>query len=435
MSRTNAPLDPAQVSALLAERVPRQVRTLSRVLKEAGHRSWIVGGCVRDAALSLLWPEHQTRQGDWDMATSALPEQVQGLFKRVIPTGIQHGTVTVVMGGEHFEVTTLRGERGHSDGRRPDEVFFVEDLTQDLLRRDFTVNAIAYDVDAGELSDPFGGLEDAERRLIRAVGEPLRRFEEDGLRVLRAARFCATLGFELEQGTREAMKPSLESFEKVAFERIRDEWFKALSSPAPGRFLRVIRDEGMLQQSAPELLEEEPSFEETLRCLEAAPTDPLLRIALWTARAAPGAERALAQRLRLSKVETGRLLRLVQFAQLPSELLRNPPAADLRRYLARVGRDALEDVLTMQRVQGGAGPDSEHAAQLETIQRRLREVAASEAPLTLKELAVQGGDLIEDGVPPGPAVGQMLTALLDAALEDPALNERAKLLARAREER
>lgn len=425
MSGQQPRLDPAQVSALLTQRAPREVRTISRVLGEAGHRSWIVGGCVRDAALSLLFPERPPRQGDWDMATTARPEQVQKLFRRVIPTGIQHGTVTIVLGGQHFEVTTLRGERGHSDGRRPDEVFFVEDLREDLLRRDFTVNAIAYDLEAAELSDPFGGLGDAERGLIRAVGQALRRFEEDGLRVLRGARFCATLGFELEAATRDAMAPSLGSFDKVAFERIRDEWFKALSSSAPSRFARVVAEQGMLERSAPELQQEGAPWEQTLQLVDAAPPDPLLRLALWTARTTPDAARELASRFRLSKQERGRLVCLVEHAHLPSELHSEPPAAELRRYLARVGRDAIEEVLTMQSLMG--------AAPLAQVHRELRKVAESDAPLSLKELAVQGGDLIADGLPPGPAVGQTLQALLEATLKDPQLNERAALLTRARE--
>ena len=186
------------ISAELHAALPRDVRTVCHVLHEAGESAWVVGGSVRDVIAGR-------EPGDWDVATTAVPDRAIELFHRVIPTGVQHGTVTVLVGGRGIEVTTLRGDGAYSDGRRPDRVRFLGDIREDLARRDFTVNAIAYDPAAGRLHDPFDGAGDIERRLLRAVGDPPARFAEDSLRVLRGARFAATLGFRVEPATRDAI--------------------------------------------------------------------------------------------------------------------------------------------------------------------------------------------------------------------------------------
>jgi tRNA nucleotidyltransferase (CCA-adding enzyme) len=252
------------------------------VLDRDGEEARVVGGAVRNALLGEPIAE-------FDVATTALPEEV---VRRVgaagfkpVPTGIEHGTVTVVLGHKHFEVTTLRGERGFSDGRRPDEVFFVDDLQKDLARRDFTVNAIAFDLEHPAIIDPFDGRGDLERGLLRAVGDPLQRFSEDGLRVLRCARFAATLGLEVEEATRQAMRPSLESFAKVAGERVHDEWLKALASPAPSRAFSLLRSEGLLAITCADIFPEgnavmDRAYAEACERLDRAPADPILRLAL-----------------------------------------------------------------------------------------------------------------------------------------------------------
>ena len=179
---------------ILRQQIARPVLDICKELRSAGERAWVVGGCVRDTLRG-------EPVNDWDVATTARPKKVQKVFQKVIPTGIDHGTVTVLWKGQPFEVTTLRGEGAYSDGRRPDHVVFVEDIDRDLARRDFTVNALAYDPVDGQLVDPFGGLTDMQDKVLRAVGEPSERFQEDGLRILRGARFVATLDFELEPGT------------------------------------------------------------------------------------------------------------------------------------------------------------------------------------------------------------------------------------------
>ena len=226
--------------------VPKDVCSLCRSLKEAGYRGWIVGGCTRDLLL-------EREVHDWDIATDAHPEQVSRVFRRVIPTGIKHGTVTVLINGVGYEVTTLRGEGTYSDGRHPDSVSFVEDIDDDLARRDFTVNAIAYDPLEDTWTDPFGGRQDLEARIIRAVGEPLERFDEDGLRILRAARFVATLGFELDPATQQAMAERMSKLRCVSYERVRDELLKTLVSDQPSRGLRIMQQTGAFEAVLPEL--------------------------------------------------------------------------------------------------------------------------------------------------------------------------------------
>ncbi len=424
----------------LKRSIPDEVRSLSRTLAKAGFRSWVVGGSVRDIASSALQDERPEVIGDWDLATDARPEDTQKLFRKVIPTGVKHGTVTVVLNRQHFEITTLRGEKGHSDGRRPDEVYFVNDLEEDLARRDFTVNAMAFDVESSEFFDPFSGLDDLKSGLIRAVGEPERRFEEDGLRVLRCARFCSTLKFEIEPKTASAIRPSLSSFEKVAQERVADEWFKALGGAAPSRFFRAIREHGMLDITAPELWSSKDtflSFDETLARIDQASLSPMLRLGLFVragtrSETDPGSvARDFAARLRLSKDQTQTLARLCSFAELPPDVTQDASGYTARVFLGQVGR---QDAPEMLRFIELARPTSTGSADLERGVARLRAELDSGAPLSLKELAVTGADLIaEAGIEKGPRLGQVLSGLLQATLRDPSLNRRDALLRLATE--
>lgn len=430
----------------LSRAVPTQVRAISRTLQEAGHRSWIVGGSVRDIALAVERGVEPTRRGDWDMCTDARPEHVQKLFRKVIPTGIEHGTVTIVLDGEHFEVTTLRGEKGHSDGRRPDEVFFVSDLDEDLARRDFTVNAMAFDVDARSFHDPFAGLADLSARVLRAVGAPRERFFEDGLRVLRCARFCASLDFSIEEETAAAIRPSLASFEKVANERVRDEWFKALGSQRPSRFLEVVRSHGMLAITAPEVWPDASaapqgvSFQEVLARIDDSPRDVVLRLALFvwggtpaTGEGAHPSGVTLPDRFRLSRQEATRLRLLLDAGSLPPDLVASPEPLAARRWLARVGRAEALDALAMQLLARTAGVSREA---VESAHAVLREELASGHPLSVRELAVTGGDLMrEAAIPKGPKVGQILGLLLEHVLETPEDNVPERLIELARRAR
>src|SRR5438067_351841 len=232
-----------------AKAVPADVMALLRALRGAGKQAWLAGGAVRDL---LLGKSAQ----DFDVATDALPEEVVKLFPRVIPTGMQHGTVTVLTGQHNVEVTTFRGEGPYLDGRRPSAVTFLGDVDGDLARRDFTVNAMAWDPVDGALRDPFSGADDLRHCRLRAVGDPLARFREDGLRPLRAVRFACTLRLALDPATRRAIPATLEIFSKVAMERVREELIKLLLRGAPAsRGLRLLLRTGLLARIIPELLD------------------------------------------------------------------------------------------------------------------------------------------------------------------------------------
>jgi tRNA nucleotidyltransferase (CCA-adding enzyme) len=444
--------------------VPSEVRELCQRLKEAGHRSWIVGGCVRDELLrqSAL---HEAR-GDWDIATSARPEQVQKLFRRVIPTGIQHGTVTVLMGKDQYEVTTLRGETTYSDGRRPDAVYFVDDIKDDLARRDFTINAIAYDVLEDRLLDPFDGAGDLSRRTLRAVGNPAERFAEDGLRVLRGARFVATLDVALDPATASAIEPSLDSYRKVSAERIRDEWQKTMRAKRPSRAFEVMKDHGMLTITAPEMLEsvgcEQNKYHaydvwgHAMSCLDSAPPAPVLRIAALLHDVGKPRSRAFSDktsdytfyeherigaemvepmlaRLRFSNEERQHITALVRHHLVCYD--ESWSDAAVRRWIQRVTPELVPDLYLLNEadVRGKGRDCSPDLAALAALKERVAAVLAAGAALSVRDLKVDGRVLMQElGLKPGPDLGRILKTLLDEVVEDPSKNERAVLLERAR---
>ena len=446
----------------LERAVPATVLKLCRHLRDRGFRAWLVGGCVRDELLrssSISTAEH-----DWDLATDARPEQVQACFRRVIPTGIQHGTVTVLLDGNGYEVTTLRGETTYTDGRHPDSVYFVRDLEQDLARRDFTVNAMAYEPLGGALIDPHGGYSDLQAHTLRAVGDPRARFGEDGLRVLRAARFAATLEFEVEERTLAAIEPSLQSYRQVSPERIRDEWMKCLVARQPSRGYRIMLNHGMLAVTAPELAAclGRPAgapgdlWEHSLRCLDACRSDPLLRLAALlhdVGKAHLGQESAnvdagfpghdvvgsqlaagLLGRLRVSNRERDQVVQLVAH-----HTVRYEPSWDdatLRRWICRVGPGVVRPLCELGRADVAVG-DFEAARSLEDIDSlltRAEKLMERGFPCTVRDLAVDGHDLMEHlGLQPGSELGRLLRTLLDEVVADPSRNHREQLLARAAE--
>jgi tRNA nucleotidyltransferase (CCA-adding enzyme) len=442
--------------------VPRGVVALCARLRERGHKAWIVGGCVRDLLRGAA-------VADWDVATSARPDQVKQAFRRVIPTGIQHGTVTVHLseqdGGGSYEVTTLRGEGAYTDGRRPDEVVFVDDIVQDLARRDFTINAIALDPVDGHVIDPFGGRADLRARVLRAVGVAAERFAEDGLRVLRAARFVASLEVELDPATAAAIRPALATYRKVSAERVRDEWMKALKARTPSRAFDTRREHGLLEVSAPELLPQVDCAQNrhhrydvwghAMACVDACVGDPVLRLSAllhdvgkpqsrafsdktqdWTFydHERIGAEIAdpLLARLRFSNDERARVTHLVRHHLVVYESSWTDAA--VRRWIRRVGRDHLADLYQLVEADlRGKDRDGEpEIAPLRELEGRVAAILAKGDAIGTRDLAVRGNDLMKDlGMTPGPRMGVLLDRLLDLVLEDPALNERATLLARA----
>lgn len=446
-----------EASALDALRraIPDHVLEIARVLERGGHRTWVVGGSLRDQLRTALDGSGQNLGADWDLATDAQPEVVQRLFKRVIPTGIKHGTVTVLLGQQGYEVTTLRGETDYTDGRRPDSVFFVDEIRKDLARRDFTINAIAYEPLARLLEDPFDGIGDLKRCLIRAVGAPAERFGEDGLRVLRAARFVATLEFDLDPETARAIEPTLDSFRKVSLERVRDEWIKTMKARAPSRAFRVMRDHGILAVTAPALLDggrdgREAPLDVALRAVDASTPNACVRFAALLhnigsssasdQHADQSAELAfgLLSSLRFSNKERDRIVDLVRYHVGFDPDQRSD--ADLRRWLRRVGPELLEDLQAVMRAIARAhagSPEPPSTATFDQIERlfeRARLLLERAPPLTIGALALSGNDLRQElNLPPGPLLGRILQALLELVLEDPERNERGRLLALARE--
>ncbi len=402
----------------LAAAVPPGVREVCEALVRAGHEAVTVGGAVRDAMLGR-------DPGDWDVATSAHPEEVVQLFGHTIPTGLQHGTVTVVVGRgkarEAIEVTTYRGEGAYHDGRRPESVVFGVPLVEDLARRDLVVNAIAYDPVAGTLHDPFDGRGDIAARRLRAVGDAAARFTEDGLRVMRAIRFAATLGFALDPATEAAIPAALRSLAKVSRERVKVELDKLLGAPKPGEALEIARRTGVLAQELPEALAgDEAAWRQRVAWIDAAPADAILRAAALFAGAGGAAAEATWRRLKGANDERDRLVRLVKAAETGREGRMEAPA--LRRVLAAAGRARGADLVALWRARGDVG-GAAVAAMATAILERGDALAAG-------ELAITGGDLMQElGIPPSREVGRLLEVALAAVLDDPARNTREQLLA------
>ena len=446
------------MSEELLSKVPPHVFRIRDVLARSQKRAWVVGGCVRD----LLRGKPPS---DWDVCTDATPQELMKLFPRAIPTGLQHGTVTVVLDREHYEVTTLRGEGAYSDGRRPDAVHFVSDIDQDLARRDFTVNAIAIAADTGAIVDPFGGQRDLEAKVIRAVGKAEERFSEDGLRVLRAARFCATLGFSLDPATKAAIEPTLGTYKKVSPERVRDEWMKAMKAPKPSVAFDVMLETGILGVTCPELLEgvglEQNKFhaydvwKHSLECMDACPHDAILRIAgLFHDVGKPrsrafsdktndytfydhdriGAEMVepIATRLKFSNDERTRITHLVRHHLFHYDKWTD---ATVRRWIRRVGKDRLEDLFFLNYADAVAkGKDATSSFEaLAALKLHVEKVLAEGAALSTKDLAIDGNVLMKElGMKPGRAIGTVLAQLLEDVTSDPSLNTRERLMDRAR---
>ncbi|WP_438042056.1 CCA tRNA nucleotidyltransferase [Sorangium sp. So ce128] len=446
----------------LIEAVPEDVLGICRRLRERGKRGWIVGGCVRD----LLRGQDAK---DWDVATDARPEEVVAAFRKVIPTGIQHGTVTVLVRGVPYEVTTLRGDGTYSDGRRPDRVEFVDDITADLARRDFTMNAIAIDPVDGHLIDPFGGRSDLEAKIIRAVGDPGERFAEDGLRVLRAARFAATLEGTLDPETERAMGTarSHQTFRCVSAERVRDEWLKAMRARRPSVAFEIMRRTELLAITCPEMIESVGCEQNrwhaydvwghAMACLDACKPEPILRVAAlmhdigkprtrefsdktkdytFYEHERVGAEMAdpILTRLRFSNDERARIVALIRHHLICYDDTWTDAA--VRRWLRRVTPALAPDLYEIG-VADALGKGREATEDIATIGRlreRVDALLAAGAALSAKDLAVNGNRLMKElGIPPSRLVGELLERLVELVTEEPEANTPERLLAAARE--
>jgi len=440
--------------------VPRVVQDFATVFRAAGFQCHLVGGAVRDI---LLGRPHT----DFDIATDALPAQVIPLFRRVIPTGIKHGTVTVHFKGTTFEVTTFRTEEAYGDGRRPDAVTFTPSIIDDLARRDFTINAIAYDLLADRVADPHEGRRDLRRGVIKAIGDPSERFREDGLRPLRACRFAAQLGFTVEEATRQAIPGSLDILAMVSAERVRDEILKILEAPLPSVGFALMKDSGILRVVLPELLEGEGVAQGTLHChdvfwhslyaCDAAPHESLpLRLAALLHDVGKPRTRGTGPDGRPTfygheKVSADMTQAILERLKLPNATIKEVSHlvahhmfnyqdewsdAAVRRLIARVGEGSINDIMALRRADqiGMCRENAQYFPQgLSDFAQRVTEVMESGRAFTLSKLAINGNDIMQDlGIAPGPQVGIILNELLQSVLEDPAMNERGKLLEIAR---
>ena len=394
-------------------------------LHAAGYAAYAVGGCVRDSLLGRT-------AHDWDLCTSALPQQVMELFgtEQCIPTGLQHGTVTIKYGGQLYETTTFRTEGSYTDGRHPDAVQFVPDVREDLARRDFTINAMAYNAAEG-LVDPFGGQADLQNGLLRAVGEPQQRFTEDALRILRLYRFAARFGFALDAATARAARQLAPHLDCISAERIQEELAKLLAAPQPGAYL----EPAVLAVVLPELTPE--SLTAAKPVVDACPAGeenlPVRWAALLGALGEADTRRVL-KRLRCSNAcieETAVLVRETagegvcrSFSEEKASV--HPGDIHIRRLLGRYGLCTVERLCALcAALHPQAAPACALAAQ------RARQLEADGVCCRVSQLAVNGRDLMAAGIPAGPALRRVLEALLDGVIRAEYPNEKPALLAAA----
>ncbi|MBO2520942.1 MAG: polynucleotide adenylyltransferase [Firmicutes bacterium] len=438
--------------AVLRERIPPGVLRAAEALMARGFQAYLVGGSLRDLLLGR-------RPHDFDLATDARPEEVQAVFPRSVPVGAAFGSVRVeAEPGLWVDVTTFRRDLDYADGRRPAGVAYGVSIQEDLARRDFTVNALAWHAGTGELVDPFGGARDLERRLIRTVGDPVQRLREDALRLLRAVRFAAQLDFDIDLETWTALEAEAAGIRRLSAERVRDELFKILAVDDVGRALWMMRETGLLFETLPELKGTDrllqhkrgaPTLlDHLIQTASHCPPDPLLRLAalvhdvgkLVTRAVQPdgrvtfyghekaGAEaaRRLGARLRLSNSEVERLEWLVG---MHMSLTPGRSKKALRRWLAQRGEGWVRDLVALCRADARASGWEGALPHIERIEREIQEIVAKGEALTRADLAVDGRDVMRElGIGPGPRVGRILARLYERVLEDPELNTRAALL-------
>lgn len=432
--------------------IPVNAEKILRVLENQGFEAFIVGGCVRDSILGR-------RPDDWDITTSARPEQVKALFRRTVDTGLKHGTVTVLMDKESYEVTTYRIDGEYEDGRHPKEVAFTASLEEDLKRRDFTINAMAYHPDRG-LVDLFHGMDDMRAEIIRCVGNPLERFGEDALRILRAVRFSAQLGFSIEAETKTGIEELAPNLKLVSAERIQTELVKLLVSPHPDYFLTAY-ETGITRQFLPEFdacMETGQNTPHhclsvglhTLQSLLNIRPDKVLRLTMLLhdigkpavkktdengrdhfKMHGPAGEKmasAILRRLKFDNDTISKVCRLIRWHD-------DRPAPDMcsvRRAVNRIGEDIFPLYLEVQRADMLAQSTykrEEKAARLEGVNECYRKILEEGQCVSLKSMAVKGRDLIAAGYAPGPELGEILNRLLEHVLEHPEDNEKDRLLA------
>ena len=462
-------------------KIPYELQKMKSLFEEAGYEAYLVGGAVRDEIMGK-------GAHDWDVATNAKPEEVMKIFRRVIPTGIKHGTVTVHFMKQSIEVTTFRTESDYSDGRHPDKVEYAGHIEEDLSRRDFTMNAMAANLKDGSIVDPYGGQEDIKKKTIRTVGVPHERFMEDGLRPVRAIRFASQLGFDIEEKTYEDIldAETLGNVAKISAERFRDEFCKILLSPVPSVGLRLLEDSGILKIFVPELLEgrgcvqsDERGFHDfdvldhnfyacdgavlrgPMSCSERGNDSDRLLILRLSALlhdvskpAVKGekdgkitfykhdeigskATKAILSRLKFPNAQIDTVCHLIKEHMFNYESSWSDAA--VRRFVQRVGKENIDSLfdLRLADIYGMHKTpvrlhDSSVCGKLLELKERVDRVLQEKTAMGLKDLAVSGDDLIKAGIPAGKKLGAILKELFETVTDDPAMNSRDALLGLAK---
>ena len=431
--------------------LPEKVNKILTALHDAGFEAFAVGGCVRDSMLGKV-------PNDWDITTSAHPEDVKRLFRRTVDTGIQHGTVTVMLGSEGFEITTYRIDGEYEDARHPKEVTFTSSLREDLRRRDFTINAMAYSPQNG-LIDYFDGLTDLRRGVIRAVGDPEERFREDALRIMRAVRFSAQLGYHIEENTRRAVRDMAPNLSKISAERIASELTRLLVSPHPEE-LRTMAETGIIAVILPEFdicmatPQHNPHHcysvgEHIIHAVAAVRADKVLRYTMlfhdlgkpachtrdeegidhFKGHAAVSADmaHAIMKRLKFDNETLKQVETLVRYHDLAME----ETSRSVRRGIAKVGENLFPLLLEVKMADGAAQSEYrrvEKRRKVEAWRAIYEQILRDRSCISLRQLAVRGGDLIAAGMKPGPEMGAVLHRMLEDVLDEPSHNQKEYLM-------
>ncbi|HCT65566.1 MAG TPA: CCA tRNA nucleotidyltransferase [Lachnospiraceae bacterium] len=384
--------------------LPKNVAWILKKLNENGFEGYIVGGCVRDAIMGVA-------PHDWDMTTSATPQEVKSIFSHTVDTGIKHGTVTVVLNSENYEITTYRVEGDYEDCRHPSYVSFTRDLHEDLLRRDFTMNAIAYCESEGYV-DIFGGIEDINRRIIRGVGDAAERFREDALRMLRAIRFSVQLDFDIEENTKQALKENAGLIEKISAERIREELTKTITGNAINR-LPVLWETGLLKYISPELYDAvKKNSEQLIFQLKGIEKNTAMAYAVFLQYIDIQIAKKLLKNLKFD-TKTTRLAEAI-LNNMDTDIDYTPAA--VRKFAAKMGKEALSTLYKVKQ----AGGNSQGEKALKTLES----IMDNGDCISVKDLAISGDDLLGMGIEKGKVVGQILNELFEKVLENPQLNQK-----------
>jgi len=386
--------------------IPENVKHIISTLESAGYEAFIVGGCVRDIIRGVI-PK------DWDITTSAIPEEVKALFSRTFDTGIKHGTVSILLGKECFEVTTYRVDGEYLDNRRPETVTFASEIELDLSRRDFTINAIAYSPERGFV-DPFGGQRDIEKGIIKCVGEAENRFGEDALRMLRAIRFSAVLGFSVDEDALRAIAKLKVNLANISAERIREELVKLICSSHP-ETLMLLKTAGLMYYTLRER-EYGGDLNIAISRLDRCRRDEPMRLALFFSWAGSDCENILRD-LCFDNKTIKIVLLYVKYLPMKIQHCRY----EIKKLLRIIPLENFEKLLNLKEI-------AQSSLFLEEIRQEALDIIAEKECFTLRDLAVNGDDLAKVGIPKGKAMGERLEKLLDAVMHDPSINVKEKLL-------